>query len=114
MQNLGIGLRWLAAPFRLIREMHLLRLEMIELQHRIRILSLTGELGQYRPVAAPPVVPDLRAELARRALSAETTPPFPARERTANATPGGRAARKSLSPSVRPHTAIQGPCEVRK
>lgn len=44
----------------------------------------------------------------------KATPPFAAPARAAAATPGGATARKSLSPSVRPHTALQGPCEVRK
>lgn len=48
------------------------------------------------------------------ARSGKATPPFAAPARAAAATPGGATARKSLSPSVRPHTALQGPCEVRK
>lgn len=60
-------------------------------------------------------MPSQIVNLVRPAAStsaAGATPLRGQRERTGNATPGGASARKSLSPSLRPHACISGLPEV--
>lgn len=64
-----------------------------------------------RKIAMPSQIANLVRATAS-ASAAGATPLRGHRERTGNATPGGGTARKSLSPSLRPHACISGLPEV--